>query len=109
MDAATVAVSEAYERAFVAIEPDPRNEMMVLVEGFDEQGDGDTAVGCLQVASVPGLGKDGAERALIEAVRIRADRRGGGLTLCAAPVGECDVQHAPHIAPRSARRHTGRS
>lgn len=37
MDAATVAVSEAYERAFVAIEPDPRNEMMVLVEGFDDR------------------------------------------------------------------------
>ncbi|MGW3069684.1 hypothetical protein ACWDA8_41050, partial [Streptomyces sp. NPDC001130] len=32
-------------------------------------------VGCLQVTYIPGLGKGGAERALIEAVRIRADRR----------------------------------
>ncbi|MER7050814.1 GNAT family N-acetyltransferase [Streptomyces sp. NPDC000351] len=34
---------------------------------------------CLQATYIPGLGKGGAERALIEAVRIRADRRGSGL------------------------------
>jgi hypothetical protein len=42
-----------------------------------EAGTG-TLVGCLQATYIPGLGKGGAERALIEAVRIRADRRGGG-------------------------------
>ena len=36
-------------------------------------------VGCLQATCIPGLGKGGAERALVEAVRIRADRRGDGL------------------------------
>ncbi|MFF9911164.1 GNAT family N-acetyltransferase [Streptomyces sp. NPDC013457] len=72
VDPASVTVTEAYERAFAAIVDDPRNEMLVLV-------DGDAVVGCLQATYVPGLGKGGAERALIEAVRIRADRRGGGL------------------------------
>lgn len=72
VDPASVVVDEAYERAFADIRSDPRNEMLVLV-------DGDTVLGCLQVTYIPGLGKRGEERALIEAVRIRADRRGGGL------------------------------
>ncbi|MGW2559674.1 N-acetyltransferase family protein [Streptomyces sp. NPDC001514] len=72
VDPASVVVDEAYERAFAAIERDDRNEMLVLV-------DGDTVVGCLQATYIPGLGRNGAERALIEAVRIRADRRGAGL------------------------------
>ncbi|MFJ5830468.1 GNAT family N-acetyltransferase [Streptomyces sp. NPDC093089] len=72
VDPASVVVTAAYERAFADIEGDPRNEMLVLV-------DGGLVLGCLQVTYIPGLGKGGAERALIEAVRIRADRRGGGL------------------------------
>jgi GNAT superfamily N-acetyltransferase len=73
VDTATVVVTEAHERAFVAIETDPRNELLVLVD------DGGTVVGCLQATYIPGLGKGGAERALVEAVRIRADQRGNGL------------------------------
>ncbi|MFC9391634.1 GNAT family N-acetyltransferase [Streptomyces sp. NPDC057027] len=72
VDPASTVVTEAYERAFADIEADPRNEMLVLVED-------DLVLGCLQATYIPGLGKGGAERALIEAVRIRADRRGGGL------------------------------
>ncbi|MGW5777140.1 N-acetyltransferase family protein [Streptomyces sp. NPDC003863] len=72
VDPASPVVTEAYERAFADIEADPRNEMLVLVD------DG-LVLGCLQATYIPGLGKGGAERALIEAVRIRADRRGGGL------------------------------
>ncbi|MFC8509313.1 GNAT family N-acetyltransferase [Streptomyces sp. NPDC057411] len=72
VDPASVTVTPAYERAFAAIEADPRNEMLVLLQ------DG-VVVGCLQATYIPGLGKGGAERALIEAVRVRADRRGGGL------------------------------
>ncbi|MEU2241842.1 GNAT family N-acetyltransferase [Streptomyces sp. NPDC018338] len=72
VDPASITVTEAYERAFAAIEADPRNEMLVLT-------DGERVLGCLQITYIPGLGKGGAERALIEAVRIRADRRGGGL------------------------------
>ncbi|AZQ70158.1 MULTISPECIES: GNAT family N-acetyltransferase [Streptomyces] len=73
VDPSTVVVTEEYERAFAAIDEDPRNELLVLVEGAG------AVVGCLQATYIPGLGKGGAERALIEAVRIRADRRGGGL------------------------------
>ncbi|WP_052397856.1 GNAT family N-acetyltransferase [Streptomyces sp. NRRL F-5123] len=73
VDPATVEVTDAYERAFAAVETDPRNEILVLVDAAGE------AVGCLQVTRIPGLGKGGAERALIEAVRIRADLRGSGL------------------------------
>ncbi|MFB7211022.1 GNAT family N-acetyltransferase [Streptomyces sp. NPDC056255] len=72
VDPASVVVDDAYERAFTAIESDPRNEMLVLV-------DGDTVLGCAQATYIPGLGRGGAERVLIEAVRVRADRRGGGL------------------------------
>ncbi|WP_067811906.1 GNAT family N-acetyltransferase [Actinomadura kijaniata] len=79
VDPATVMVTRAHERAFAAIDADPRNEMLVLLEEVDDRGEGGTVVGCLQATYIPGLGKGGAERALIEAVRIRADRRGGGL------------------------------
>ncbi|KAB2373634.1 GNAT family N-acetyltransferase [Actinomadura montaniterrae] len=72
VDPASVVVTAAYERAFASIDRDPRNEILVL-------DDGGTVVGCLQATYIPGLGKGGAERALIEAVRVRADRRGGGL------------------------------
>ncbi|MFC9390932.1 GNAT family N-acetyltransferase [Streptomyces venezuelae] len=72
VDPASVSVTEPYERAFADIAADPRNEMLVLT-------DGELVLGCLQLTYIPGLGKGGAERALIEAVRIRADRRGGGL------------------------------
>lgn len=73
VDPASVTVTPAHERAFADIEADARNEMLVLVD------DGGTLLGCLQATYIPGLGKGGAERALIEAVRVRADRRGSGL------------------------------
>lgn len=68
------AVTEAHERAFAAIEADARNEMLVLAEAENA-----AVLGCLQLTYIPGLGQDGQDRALVEAVRIRADRRGGGL------------------------------
>ncbi|GGW94226.1 GNAT family N-acetyltransferase [Streptomyces chryseus] len=74
VDPASVVVDAAYERAFEAITGDSRNEMLVLT---DESGA--TVLGCLQATYIPGLGKHGAERALIEAVRVRADRRGAGI------------------------------
>ncbi|MET9296778.1 GNAT family N-acetyltransferase [Streptomyces sp. NPDC003077] len=72
-DPATVVVGEAYERAFAEIAEDPRNELLVL-----DEGDG-TVLGFLQITYIPGLGRGGGERALLEAVRVRADRRGAGL------------------------------
>ncbi|GHJ43880.1 GNAT family acetyltransferase [Catellatospora sp. TT07R-123] len=65
-------VDDAYEHAFAAIEADPRNLLIVA-------DDGGEVVGCFQITYIPGLGRHGAERSLIEAVRVRADRRGHGL------------------------------
>lgn len=73
VDPRSVRPDAAYVRAFEAIEADHRNELLVL-----DEGDG-TVLGCLQVTYIPGLGRHGQERALIEAVRVRADRRGRGL------------------------------
>lgn len=72
VDPASVVVAEEHERAFAAIGADPRNEMLVLTDGADG-----TVLGCLQLTYVPGLGQGGRERALVEAVRVRPDRRGG--------------------------------
>ncbi|MET7881136.1 GNAT family N-acetyltransferase [Micromonospora profundi] len=66
------AVDEVYERAFAAIDADPRNQLIVAEQ------DGDL-VGCLQITYIPGLGRHGAERSLIESVRVRSDSRGQGL------------------------------
>ncbi|MBV1853934.1 GNAT family N-acetyltransferase [Catellatospora tritici] len=65
-------VDDAYERAFAAIDADPRNQLIVA----DDAGE---IVGCFQITYIPGLGRHGAERSLIEAVRVRSDRRGQGL------------------------------
>ncbi|MFE9194350.1 GNAT family N-acetyltransferase [Micromonospora sp. NPDC007208] len=65
-------VDEAYERAFAAIDADPRNQLIVAEQ------DGEL-VGCLQITYIPGLGRHGSERSLIESVRVRSDRRGQGL------------------------------
>src|SRR5687767_4734998 len=61
-----------HREAFATLVNDPRNELLVL----DDAGE---IVGCLQITYIPGLGRGGGERALVEAVRIREDRRGGGL------------------------------
>lgn len=65
-------VDAAYEKAFADITADPRNHLIVAEQ------DGEL-VGCLQITYIPGLGRHGAERSLIESVRIRSDRRGQGL------------------------------
>ncbi|MEV0564834.1 GNAT family N-acetyltransferase [Dactylosporangium sp. NPDC050588] len=71
-DREAAAVDEVYERAFAAVTDDPRNELVVA-------DDGGEIVAALQVTYIPGLGRHGAERALVESVRVRADRRGQGL------------------------------
>src|SRR5262245_36251130 len=65
-------VDEEYERAFAAIDADPRNRLVVA----DDDGE---IIGCFQITYIPGLGRHGAERSLIEAVRVRSDRRGHGI------------------------------
>lgn len=65
-------VDDAYERAFADIAADPRNLLVVA----DDDG---AVVGCMQLTYIPGLGRHGAERCLIEAVRVRSDLRGRGV------------------------------
>ncbi|WFF03621.1 GNAT family N-acetyltransferase [Micromonospora sp. WMMD964] len=65
-------VDETYEKAFADITADPRNQLIVAEQ------DGEM-VGCLQITYIPGLGRHGSERSLIESVRVRSDRRGQGL------------------------------
>jgi len=62
----------AYARTFAEIDADPRQYLAVAVSGGE-------VVGTLQLTFIPGLSRRGATRALIEAVRVRADRRGSGL------------------------------
>lgn len=66
------AVTDADERAFAAIDGDPRNELLVL-----DPGDG-TILGFLQATYIPGLGNNAADRALLEAVRVHPAHRGAG-------------------------------
>ncbi|GHF81464.1 GNAT family acetyltransferase [Amycolatopsis bartoniae] len=61
-----------YERAFARVDADPDQLLAVA----DDDGE---VVGTLQLTFIPGLSRQGATRALIEAVRVRADRRGDGL------------------------------
>ncbi|MEU7726013.1 GNAT family N-acetyltransferase [Streptomyces sp. NPDC040724] len=83
LDPASIEVGAAHERAFAAIEADSRNEMLVLTDGTGgtpgAHGADEVVLGCLQLTYIPGLGQNGQERAVVEAVRIRADRRGAGL------------------------------
>ncbi|MET0415291.1 MAG: GNAT family N-acetyltransferase [Actinoplanes sp.] len=65
-------VDDTYEKAFADITADPRNHLIVAEQGGD-------LVGCLQITYIPGLGRHGSERSLIESVRVRSDRRGQGL------------------------------
>ncbi|WP_229401281.1 GNAT family N-acetyltransferase [Micromonospora okii] len=65
-------VDDAYEKAFADISADPRNHLVVA----DEDG---AVVGCMQITYIPGLSRHGAERSLVEVVRVRADRRGRGI------------------------------
>jgi GNAT superfamily N-acetyltransferase len=73
VDPRTVEVDDAYVRAFAAVAADSRNEIVVIDDGHG------TVLGCLQLTYVPGLGRHGQERAMIEAVRVHPDRRGAGL------------------------------
>ncbi|WP_430783747.1 GNAT family N-acetyltransferase [Actinoplanes sp. G11-F43] len=65
-------VDAALWAAFEAIDADDRNELIVAV-------DGDEVIGTCQLTFIPGLSRGGAERMLIEAVRISSARRGQGL------------------------------
>ncbi|MBX7268286.1 GNAT family N-acetyltransferase [Micromonospora sp. Llam7] len=65
-------VDATYEKAFADITADPRNHL-VVAEFCGE------LVGCMQLTYIPGLGRHGSERLLVESVRVRSDQRGRGL------------------------------
>ncbi len=65
-------LDEAYLRAFGEIDRDPRHRLIVVEQAGQ-------LVGTLQLSFLPQLAHRGGERAQIEAVRVRADRRGTGL------------------------------
>ncbi len=62
-----------YERAFAAIDADPAQLLVVVTDGAG------AVAGTLQLTFIPGLARRGGLRAQIEAVRVRADLRGGGV------------------------------
>lgn len=63
---------EGYLRAFAQIDADPRHRLIVV----EDEGE---LVATLQLSFLPHLVLRGGERAQIEAVRVRSDRRAGGL------------------------------
>lgn len=65
-------LDEAYRQAFLEIDGDPRHRLVVA------EDDG-ALVATLQLSFLPQLVLRGGERAQIEAVRVRSDRRGRGV------------------------------
>jgi len=65
-------VAAAYVEAFRAIVADPNQYLAVMTD------DG-KVIGTLQLTFIPGLSRKGALRGQIEAVRVAAGSRGGGL------------------------------
>src|SRR5258708_2427986 len=63
----------SYFRAFEAVESDPNIQLMVAEDGSGK------AVGCLQLCILPGLRSQGAQRALIEDVRVASHCRSRGI------------------------------
>jgi GNAT superfamily N-acetyltransferase len=61
-----------YQRAFAAIDADP-NQLLIVADRNDE------VIGTLQLTFIPGLSRQGATRALVEAVRVAASARSTGL------------------------------
>lgn len=69
---ASTPLNPAYVDAFSAVDRDPNQYLAVVLD------DGDI-IGTLQVSFIPNISRKGAWRAQIEAVRIDASVRGGGL------------------------------
>jgi GNAT superfamily N-acetyltransferase len=76
----------AYYAAFDAIAASPNNLLCVA----EQNGE---IVGTLQLTFIPGLDYLGAERMLIEAVRVRGDRRNAG-------IGKAMIARAIEIAQK---------
>ncbi|MFF2372244.1 GNAT family N-acetyltransferase [Agromyces sp. NPDC058110] len=62
-----------YLRGFEAVAADPSNAIVVA------ELPGHGVVGTMQLTLIPGMSRGGASRLLVEAVRVRADLRSGGI------------------------------
>jgi len=63
---------EVYYEAFADMEAQRGNQILLAVEG-------DAVRGCLQLIIIPGLGRLGMRRAIIESVRVDRAYRGQGI------------------------------
>ncbi|RJX40598.1 GNAT family N-acetyltransferase [Paenibacillus pinisoli] len=63
---------EVYYEAFADMEAQRGNQILLAVEG-------DAVRGCLQLVFIPGLGRLGMRRAIIESVRVDRAYRGEGI------------------------------
>ncbi|MEJ7839090.1 MAG: GNAT family N-acetyltransferase [Thermomicrobiales bacterium] len=61
-----------YQRAFEQIDRDPSHLLVVMERSH-------CIIGTMQLSFLPGLSRQGATRALVEAVRVSSAERGGGL------------------------------
>lgn len=81
-DSADAADREAYEVAFAAIDRDPAQRLLVVVDsdavGSSEVGS-DVVVGTMQLTVIPGLARRGSARLQIEAVRVASSQRNRGI------------------------------
>ncbi|MBK1897300.1 GNAT family N-acetyltransferase [Chryseobacterium paridis] len=66
-------LDERYVKAFKAIEQDPNQDLLVMVN------DNDQILGTLQLTYLQYLNHKGSKRALVESVRIHSSVRGQGL------------------------------
>lgn len=69
---ASLPLAQGYLDAFAAINADPNQLLAVAVDGAE-------VVGTLQITFLAGLSRKGALRGQIEAVRVAAGRRSGGI------------------------------
>jgi GNAT superfamily N-acetyltransferase len=65
--------ADRYFAAFERVAADPRNLLAVAEDAAGR------VVGTLQMTFIPGLSNQGAELALVEAVRVESGLRGGGV------------------------------
>jgi ribosomal protein S18 acetylase RimI-like enzyme len=71
-----VPINPRYLEAFVVIDADPNQLLVVAVDGT---GAGGAVIGYLQLTFIPGLSRIGQWRGQIESVRVAAARRGQGV------------------------------
>jgi GNAT superfamily N-acetyltransferase len=95
-----------YLRAFDEIEANPRTLLAVA------EGPGGAVVGTLELTFIPGLSNQGAELALVSAVRVGSSLRGQGLgeTMMAWAMDEArrrgcrDMELLTHLSREAAQR-----